>query len=178
MLTVNQIERGAAERKRAIQQEYRQYKRLLFWLVAVGFAVNIALFLRFNEARPGHALMEFAHAVAVGETALCPGDTLRYDVSLHVSGPGVFDLDVTTFRVDPPVTVLFSQTRRMVFSEAVDYELERAWTIPEFYASPTDGSPERWAAGRYERRHAISTSSRSTQPSIVTIPFEIKETCP
>lgn len=154
------------------------YRRILLWLVAVGFIVNGALWLFASTERPGHALMEFTHAAPVGETALCPGDTLRYDVSLHVSGAGVFDLDVTTFRIDPPVTVLFSNTRRMVFSEAVDYELEREWTIPEFYASPTDGSPERWAAGRYERRHAISTSSRSTKPSIVVIPFEIEANCP
>jgi len=178
MLTVNQIERETAERRQAIQQEYRQYKRLLFWLVAVGFAVNIALLLRFNEARPGHALMEFTHAAPVGETALCPGDTLRYDVSLHVSGPGVFDLDVSVWRTTPPATVLFSSTRRMVFTGPTDYELERSWTIPDFYASSVDGSPERWAAGQYERRHAISTSSRSTQPSIVAIPFSVRADCP
>lgn len=179
MLTANQIERETAERKRALAQEYRQYRRLLLWLATAGFIVNSAWFLvASGPERPGPALMEFRNAYAAGETALCPGDTLHYTLTLHVSGPGVFDLDVAVWRVTPPATVLFSSTRRMVFNGPADYELERAWIVPEFYASSVDGSPERWAAGRYERRHAISTSSRSTLPSIVTIPFEIKRGCP
>lgn len=154
------------------------YRRILLWLVAVGFIVNGALWLFASTERPGHALMEFTHAAPTGETALCPGDILSYDVALHVSGPGVFDLDVTVWRTTPPATVLFSSTRRLVFSGPTDYELERTWTVPEMYASSIDGSPERWAAGHYERRHAITTSSRSTKPSIVVIPFEIEANCP
>lgn len=163
---------------RAVDTVYKRARGWLLFLVAVGFLVNTAQFWYASAERPAHALMEFTQAQTVGETALCPGDALRYDVGLHVSGPGVFDLDVSVWRVTPPATVLFSSTRRMVFTGPTDYELERSWTIPDFYASSVDGSPEYWTAGQYERRHAISTSSRSTQPSIVTIPFVIREDCP
>jgi len=135
---------------------YKRARGWLLFLVAVGFLVNTAQFWYASAERPAHALMEFAQAQTVGETALC----------------------VSVWRTTPPATVLFSSTRRMVFTGPTDYELERSWTIPEFYASSTDGSPERWAAGQYERRHAISTSSRSTQPSIVTIPFSVRADCP
>lgn len=167
------------ETRREREQEVRRlfrHQRLSLVVIAVVFSLAW-FYLTIAPERPARALMEFARAEVVGNTALCPGDTLRYDIALQVSGPGVFELDVSTWRVTPPATVLFSQTRRMVFTGPAEYELEREWTIPPFYSSPIDGSPERWAAGQYERRHAISTSSRSTEPSIASIPFEIAQRC-
>ncbi len=168
-----------AETRQQREQEVRRlfrHQRLSLVVIAVVFSLAW-FYLTIAPERPARALMEFRQAQPAGETALCPGDTLRYDIALDVSGPGVFDLDVAVWRVTPPATVLFSSTRRLVFQEQADYSLERAWTIPPFYSSPTDGSPERWAAGHYERRHAISTTSRSTEPSIVVIPFSIKDSC-
>lgn len=167
----------AESRIHAIEAQYVRARRWLLFLVAVGFIVNGMLYWYASEERPGPALMEFTRAVTRGETALCPGDTLRYDITLYVSGPGVFDLDVTTWRITPPATVMFSSTRRLVFSGPVTYSLGRAWIVPDFYSSAVDGSPERWAAGSYERRHAITTTSRSTEPSIVTIPFQVRADC-
>lgn len=161
-----------------IEVQYRRARGLLLVVVALGAIANGGLYWYASAERPGPTLMQFTEARATGPTALCPGDVLRYDVSLHVSGPGVFDLDVAVFRLTPPVTVVFSSTRRMVFSGPSDYQLARQWRIPQTYSSPVDGSPERWAAGQYERRHAITTASRSTVPSIVMIPFSIRDNCP
>lgn len=164
-----------AEEERDINRLFRTQR---FSLVLIALLFSAAWFyLTVLPERPAHALMEFTHAGATGKTALCPGDILNYELELHVSGEGVFDLDVAVWRVTPPATVLFSQTRRMVFTGRTDYRLSREWVIPRTYASAIDGSPEQWAAGQYERRHSIVTVSRSTEPSIVSIPFSIREDC-
>ena len=116
---------SAETRIREIEAQYGRARRWLLFLVAVGFIVNATQFWYASEEHPGPALMRFSAAHPVGETALCPGDTLRYDIALYVSGPGVFDLDVTTWRITPPATVIFSQKRRMVFNGPATYSLER-----------------------------------------------------
>lgn len=169
----------AEYRMQAVDARYHAARNMILVVFVLGVLSNLLLWwVASGPERPGHALMQFARAEAVGPTALCPGDTLRYDLALHVAGPGVFDLDVSVWRVTPPSTVLFSQTRRMVFDGPAEYTLGREWVIPEVYSSPVDGSPERWAAGQYTRRHAIVTVSRSTEPSIVSIPFSIRQDCP
>lgn len=165
-------------RIREINAQYHRARNWLLWLVLVGFAVNGALFYAVLRAEPSPPLMQFTEAASTGATALCPGDTLHYMITLHVSEAGVFDLDTAVWRVSPSATVFFSQTRRMVFDGPADYTLARTWIVPHFYSSAVDGSPERWAAGAYVRRHAISTTSRSTEPSIIAIPFSIRSDCP
>lgn len=153
-----------------------RHQKIALAVIALLFSVAW-LYLTILPERPGRALMRFTQAVTIGPTALCPGETLHYDLGLMVNRGGVFDLDVAVWRVTPPATVVFSSSRRMVFDGPAEYRLAREWTVPAFYSSPLDGSPEHWAAGNYERRHAISTVSRSTEPSIVTIPFSIRGDC-
>jgi hypothetical protein len=62
-------------------------------------------------------------------------------------------------------------------TEPIRYTIAREWVIPATYPDPTTNLPVAWLPGRYERRHAISTVSRSTKPSIVSIPFDIAAGC-
>lgn len=166
-----------ADRLRAIDRQYRVYRTLLLWLVAVGFVVNGALFWLASEDRPGHALMHLEDPRLLGPAALCPGEALRYELVLTVNGPGVFAVDRAIWRVTPPATVVFSDTRHVIFDEAATFAVERVWTIPDSYIDPATGGRMAWRPGEYEVRHAVSTSSRNTRPSIQVIPFEIRSNC-
>lgn len=163
----------------AIDSRFTIYRRMFMAFVLITLAYNSLLFWRVTSpdvvAPP---LMQFTRVDVTGPTALCPGETLTYSIELEVDGAGVFDIDVSVWRITPPTVALFSDTRRIVFPGPTAYALDRGWTVPDFYSSAVDGSPERWAAGAYVRRHAISTTSRSTEPSIIAIPFSIRSDCP
>ena len=122
-------------------------------------------------------LMEFHGVRVTGPSALCAGDTLTYSVDLSVTQPGVYAVDVSVWRVTPPATVIFSEERRFVASEPTDYTLARAWTVPLHHIDPTTNALVDWSPGRYERRHAISTTSRASEPSIIAVPFWIRADC-
>jgi hypothetical protein len=163
----------------AIDQTFRAYR---FWLILSTFLILLVnaglLALYYAPERPGAPLMTLDLAQVNGSADLCPGELLDYTLDLEIQEAGVFDLDVSVWRVTPPANALFSETRRMVFARATAYRLKRYWQVPATHPDPTTGLPIRWAPGQYERRHAISTVSRHTAPSILVIPFSIRADCP
>lgn len=126
---------------------------------------------------PGEAAIVYTAVDVVGDAALCPGETLTYTLEFVYNQPGVFDVDVTVFRVTPPQTILFSETRRVVIAEPEALTVAYAWVIPAEYEDIRTQAMVALAPGQYERRHSVTTISRSTEPAIVTIPFEIGEGC-
>ncbi len=161
-----------------INREHHLHRRIFLVALVVGMIVNGALFwVATGPAHPGPTLMRFGDAYTTGATQLCPGEALFYTITLEVDKPGVFAIDISVWSVSPPSVALWSETRRVVFSEATTYTLPRVWTVPPLHPDPSTGDLVPWLPGRYERRHAISTTSRSTEPSIIEIPFEISEGC-
>lgn len=168
-----------APRIQEINAQYQQARRWLIWLMVVGFVVNGALFYAVLYNAPPPPLMEYTKAFASGPTALCPGDTLHYTLELEVHGAGVFEINQSIWRVTPPQTVVFSQTpRRAIYTEAVSFVSERHFILTPTYPDADTGEPMRWKPGQYEMHRSISTTSRNTEPSIVSIPFSVKSDCP
>lgn len=127
--------------------------------------------------QPAAAGFAYVGVSGVSDTELCPGDTLRYRLDMRYEQAGVYEVDITLWRVTPPATVIASNVRRVVIAGPVELALDYAWAVPAGYVSPQTGEWMALEPGRYERHHAVTTSSRSTEPAIVTIPFEIGEGC-
>lgn len=126
---------------------------------------------------PGASVVEISNLRAVGPTELCPGEILRYAYDISGDRSGVLDLDTTIWRVTPPAAVLYSMSRRVVLVEPINFEREDAWLVPVEGTDPLTLQRLQWLPGAYERRIAISTPSRNTQPAIAVLPFSIREDC-
>lgn len=166
---------ASAQRVRELERFYR--RQIVGWLLLI-FLISVAWFWFAVTPTPvGPPMMSFDKAELSGPSALCPGDILSYTIDVHVNAPGVYAIDVSVWRVTPPATVLFSDERRVVVTEPTEYELDREWRIPQFYPDPRTGELVPWLPGQYERRHALSTTSRATRPSLVAVPFTIRGDC-
>lgn len=153
----------------------RSYRRQTAAWIAIAVILSVGwLYMVFGPARA--SLMEFS-AVRYEPQALCPGETLRYELDLHVHRV-VYQIDVSTWRTTPPSIALWSESRRIVYTETEQLTIPREWTVPPMALDVGNLQPVPWSPGDYERRHAISTISRNTTPSIITVPFSIREDCP
>jgi hypothetical protein len=122
--------------------------------------------------------VEFAsvdNAMIIGPTDLCLGGKLNFTYDVHVKGRGILIRDVTTWRVDPPKTVIFADTRRSILLEEIDQHLQESYRIPYYFKNYETGDFERLSPGNYERRFALSTPNDQRIFSSITIPFSIRE---
>lgn len=162
------------------QQIRRLFRHQRISLVMLTALFSLAWFyLTIIPERPARALMEYGAIEVLSDTALCPGDTLTYRPTLHVNGPGVFTIDTTIFRLTPPATIVFSEAPlRAIFAAPIVFVSTRRLPIPPTWRDPDTGEMHAWEPGQYELRRSISTVSRSTEPSIEVIRFEIRSDCP
>ncbi len=163
------------ERLNKIDRQFANYRRIILWTMMVGVLVNGALFwILAGPERPGRALMELELVDGWTPPTVCPGERVILDYTVHIRAAGVFSLDRSLWRVSPPMTVIFSASQHGIYPAPIDFMSRREWVVPETYVSPIDGKTARLEPGEYEWRWAISTTSRSTIPSILTVPFAVK----
>lgn len=161
-----------------IDRQFARYRRIILWAMVIGVIVNGALFLRLaGPERPGQTLMELTLVDGWTAPTVCPGETVDIDYTVHIRASGVFSMDRSLWRVSPPLTLIFSTTETGVYPTAIDFISRREWAVPVTYISPIDGKAARLTPGDYEWRWAMSTTSRSTVPSILVVPFRVKEDC-
>ena len=155
------------------------HRRLVLMLVGIFLVVSIAwgYFVIFpSPISPPQ--MEFSDAHTTGKTALCPGDTLTYSITLRVHRSGVYAVVVAIWRLTPPAVVEWEDGPRFApFVGEQEYTLAREWTVPRQHVDPVTGHPVNWLPGHYERRHAIYAVNIDSEASIVAIPFEIRRDC-
>jgi len=163
------------ERLNKIDRQFLLYKRVLLWVVGIGIVINGVLFaVLAGPERPGRSLMELELVDGWTAPSVCPGETVDVDYTVHIRAPGVFSLDRSLWRVSPPLTLIFSTTETGIYPATINFMSRREWVVPETYVSPIDGKAARLEPGEYEWRWAMSTTSRSTNPSILVVPFEVK----
>jgi hypothetical protein len=122
-------------------------------------------------------LFEYTDVEIHSPTALCPGEALNYDLTLHYDGQGVFVIDISVWRVTPPATVVYSESRRVVMTGPQEMLLPQRWVVPDRVFNPKTGLTEPFTPGLYERRHAVTTASRATAPAIIAVPFTVRGDC-
>ena len=163
------------ERLNKIDRQFANYRRIILYAMMVGLMVNGVLFaVLAGPERPGRSLMALELVDGWTAPSVCPGETVDVDYTVHIRAPGVFSLDRSLWRVSPPLTLIFSTTETGIYPATIDFMSRREWVVPETYVSPIDGKAARLEPGEYEWRWAISTTSRSTVPSILVVPFSVK----
>lgn len=166
------------DRVSQINHQFHAYRRILVAVVVAGVLFNGLLYWQLGgPERPGRSIMELELVDGWTPPQVCPGETVNLDYTVHIRAPGVFSLDRSLWRVSPPMTLVFSHTETGVYPLPIDFISRREWLVPMTYTSPVDGKPTPLAPGAYEWRWAMSTASRSTVPSILLVPFTVKEGC-
>jgi hypothetical protein len=173
------VQANHKERRQDIQAHYRRGQRRMIAAMVLLFLVMVGL--DYLDSRlpspPSPSVVTIANLRPLGATDLCPGETLRYTYQIIGDLSGVLDIDMTIWRVTPPQTVLYSLSRRDVLVRPVDLTRTDAWVVPDEGTNPLTLQPLEWQPGDYERRVAISTPSRNTEPAIAVLPFRIRQDC-
>ncbi len=168
------------ERQQEIDARYMRSQWRLFWafLIFMILAYGAHLLSLQLPSRPGPSLVEIRDLQPRGPTALCPGDTLGYAYSVVGNEWGVFDLDLTVRRLTPPpMTIVYSDEITDILVLPEERRQIEAWVIPTQVIDPLSLQIIRLTPGLYQRRIAISTSSRNTDPEIALLDFSIREDC-
>ena len=169
--------RDVAKENAAINRRITMYKILVVLLAIAFLAINGYSLYKASESVP---LLSFSHIEVVepvGETALCPGDTLTYRLSVDANGPSVLTVDSTIWNRDTQQIVMFGNAIRLVVPKKYEDTIDVRWEIPSMVA--VADSPEKvpWPAGNYQRVMAAGTTSRASIPAFVQMPFTIREDC-
>lgn len=169
----------------AQQQEILNLKRLLLrinrgLIIAGVILLVIPLIASWWVARqlPVVSAVKIDNMKTVGNTALCPGEKLIITYDFHAKGAGVLVRDWTTWSMEPPRTMIYSEWRRFILDDPIDQHLRETWTIPGNYFNYENGALESMPPGPYRRYLAISSPSRSTTIDTAFVSFSIREDCP
>jgi hypothetical protein len=154
--------------------------------------VNIALLLVFaallagpaiatwwlSQQYPSVSTVDIDQLTIVENAELCPGDPLIYRYDFHALGAGVLVRDRTIWQVTPPKTVIFSDARRFILTDAINQSLTEAWHIPVSYLNPATDEVDHLAPGAYQLLYSISSPSKSSIVDIESTNFTIRADCP
>jgi len=169
-VAASDVARGKAEKNVEIASMlYRAQRRQFFWFIVFVMAFNVAMTLTlFFRPNPASASpMKFDSYSVKEPTSLCPGEFLTYELVLNVQEDAVLESDSSIWATDPPGTAQFSQDyQRAIIEGPITYTTNTRWPVADL------------PPGDYERRIAVSTSSRSAMPTIISIPFSVREDCP
>lgn len=154
------------------------FKTLYAWLVALTIVISTAWwFFVFYPTPVAPAAMHYERLIATGNTALCPGETLTYQLAVEVERAGVYSIDITVWSVNPEAPVIFSPDRHLVVTDSVGYEMNREWVVPSEIRDVLTDEQIEWAPGAYERRHAVYSLGQPSNASIAVVPFTIRSNC-
>jgi hypothetical protein len=159
----------------------RQIKRINIMLLIVLAALVLGpAFAGWWVARqlPVVSLVEIDNMQTVGNTALCPGEKLIITYDFHAKGAGVLVRDWTTWSMEPPRTMIYSEWRRFILDGPIDQHLTETWHIPLTYLDYETEQAVPLPPGQYRRYLAVSSPSRSTVVAITSVSFSIREDCP
>lgn len=120
------------------------------------------------------------HLAVATETVnplLCPGDELPLLVMIQVDRAAVIERDTTVRSLDTGVTVLFSETFRIIYDEPGTIETPAVWMVPPVIAA-TAASPERqWTAGNYRMNVSLTGVEGEKRASVASVDFRIGADC-
>ena len=139
--------------------------------------MGLSTFFYFNPLA-GKSTFLIGEPIVAGSTELCPGESLDFSASIDVERPGVYLLDMSTWKVDPPpAMVIFSEADRMVIGDERSSIIARKWTVPVNYINPVTGKISEWLPGNYTRDIAVTAVGLNTLPSTQAVEFTIRSGC-
>lgn len=156
----------------------RQIRRINVILLVIAALLLIGPALvsyALSQQYPSVSTIGIKDMQVIGESAVCPGDELVVAYTFYATGSGVLVRDSTTWRTDPPETIVFSMARRFILTGPVEQKLLDIWKVPVTYINPELGRELPLLPGNYERLISVSSPSRSTVIAIGSAPFSIKD---
>jgi hypothetical protein len=165
--TLNRTFEKSVERR----LNFTQY--IIIGLLIVVIGVPFVVVNWFSRTADVIDKVEISNVQILGGNELCPGERLSWSFDLTVRGTGNLDIDGTSYRVAPPSTIVFSNTRRMVVFGDLTERVVDSWLVPVTHINPANGEAEPFPAGRYLRLIAISSPSRSTIFTKAIVPFTV-----
>jgi hypothetical protein len=173
-----EVEVAHEERVATIQRQYKQS----FWGIIFVFGLFTILTMTSGWVAnqlpnlPPPIMVEVTDQRVLGPDVLCPGDTLTYQFRMAGAGSGVLDLDGSTWHQGTPLAS-FGGTTRVVITGPFDKIITDSWIVPPLAHNLAGAGPQPWQPGQYQRNIAVSTTSRSSSPTIRTVNFSIGENC-
>lgn len=129
------------------------------------------------RGEPAPAVVTLAVTPVEINPALCPGDVLRYDITLNVREPSVAEIDWNIRNLDTDRTEVQSETVRTIYERAGVIRSQVSWQIPARLPA-TNTRPERpWVPGQYRRLIALTGIEGLLRASVISIDFRIKDNC-
>lgn len=168
------------EQRVANIDEMRRRDRRTIAYIVIAWLLWVAVDWFFDQfpAPPGASLVTLS-ANAQATPQLCPGDYLEYTLAIDGDSVGAFDIAVTVYKESPPpMTVIFEERVTDIYLPPVGHTRTAAWQVPAEVIDPISGQTRAIEPGRYQRRVALLTTARNTDPAITVIPFVISEDCP
>jgi hypothetical protein len=163
--------------KRLDEAVLESERRLFFVRIVLAVAFIVVLFGNIYAAyifnRPAKPLASIEDFTAVASDALCPGSDLVYRYRLAVEQAAVVDIDLNVMRIDPPATMVRSQTRRAIFPRDMTLNVEARFPVP----TEDEGGPIVWEPGAYRLVLAVTTPTGRTLPALDSLSFTIQEGC-
>lgn len=165
---------AAAQKDAELRKQIRRVNILLIAIFLIVLAIPLFVTWWVGRAYPSISTIEIENVQVIGPTDLCPGEVLTFAYDFHASGSGVLIRDATARYVEPPKTVIFSNSRRFIQDGPIDEHVIEAWHVPATYLDPETDEAAPVPVGRYYRHFAVSSPSRSTVIAIATVPFTVK----
>ncbi len=161
-----------------IERRLNFTQRILIVLMVTVVVVPFLFTWWVSRQYPAVSTVQLNDLVILNDGPLCPGDVLRYTFDLNALGSGLLIRDRTLWQVAPmPKTVIFSDARRFILSEAIDQKLTEAWHVPLRYVNPATDELDTLPPGEYKFRLAVSSPSRSTVTDNQEASFSIRPNC-
>lgn len=130
-----------------------------------------------RQQYPSISTVTIDNVQLVSKGELCPGDALVFSYDFHAAGSGVLIRDATVRVVEPPRTIIFSTSRRIILDGPIDQTVIEAWHIPDTYLEPQTDTTMDILPGKYIRLFAVSSPSRSTVIAIGSVEFYVRPDC-
>ena len=147
---------------------------IVLCLIVLSIVVNAW----WDSRQPAIANISITDVVLAGPAALCSGEPLLISYAVHIAGSGVLERDATTWKLQPPYTIINSNPSRLVIDGSIDAQaVEEAWVIPASYLNPLTGRVESLPSGSYRRSIALSSLGRNATSSIGSVDFAIRADC-
>lgn len=113
----------------------------------------------------------------VGQTDLCPGDSLKTAFRVRADGEGVIVIDRTIYKVTPPMTVIFSDSKRAILANDLTRDIVDVYVIPETYVDEFTGETMPFSEGTYKRLIALSSPRIAPVFTLGEATFKIRADC-
>ena len=144
-------------------------------ILMVNFAINRYFLPEQILSSPS---VRLAVAPAEDNPLLCPGDILRYTLTLDIQEPAVVTVDFNIRNLDEKRIEIPSSTVRVIYDTPGTITLPASWIVPLRLPETVTRSERLWQPGQYRGLIAITAVEGDREASVISIDFRIAENCP